>query len=139
VCGDTDNKTVAVIDDKGKTTMSLDVTLKEALRCPACHHRFFAGNDVIYWANITHNLGEMANNAGLYAILWRPEEEGVEFAGELIKPLSKGLDKLKSKPDFFKQFNPANGWGDYEALVKFVSSYLDACRNNPDAIVFVSR
>ncbi len=30
----------------------------------------------VYSANITHNLGEMADKAGIYYALWRPEEKG---------------------------------------------------------------
>lgn len=31
----------------------------------------------VFWANITHNLGRMADEAGIYKHLWRPEEIGM--------------------------------------------------------------
>jgi len=89
--------------------------------------------------NITHNLGEMADAAGLYLYLWRPEQVGVKIARQLIDPLGTGLMLLRSEPERFKKFNPANGWGDYDGLVKFVAAYLDACIQFPDARVDVSR
>lgn len=103
--------------------MSLDVYLRET----------------IYSSNITHNLNKMAEEAGIYKYLWRPDEIGIYSAGELIGPLSEGLQKLITEPEKFKAFNPENGWGCYEGLVKFVTSYLAACAANPDAKVEVSR
>jgi len=34
----------------------------------------------VYDANITHNLGAMAEAAGIYKHLWRPEEIGITKA-----------------------------------------------------------
>lgn len=93
----------------------------------------------VYDANITHNLGPMAEEAGIYKHLWRPEELGIKTAGELIEPLAAGLALLQSDPDRFKAFDAPNGWGLYEHFVPFVEKYLDACRGNPDATVEVSR
>lgn len=93
----------------------------------------------VYSANITHNLNRMATEAGIYAILWRPDELGITKAKQLINPLKKGLSLMKSKPDHFKKFNPENSWGNYEGLVRFVEDYLAACQENPEAKVSVSR
>lgn len=93
----------------------------------------------LYDANITHNLGEMADKAGIYDALWRPEEKGWKKAKDLIKPLEAGLKKLAEKPGYYKQFNPENGWGDYEGLVEFARKYLIACRQHPEATIEVSR
>lgn len=92
-----------------------------------------------YDSNITHNLGEMADKAGIYKHLWRPDEINIKYASELIEPLEKGLKKLKADPDYFKQFDASNGWGMYIDFVPFVEEYLDACVKNPDAIVKASR
>ncbi len=93
----------------------------------------------VYACNITHNLGAMAQAAGLYTPLWRPEEITITAAKQLIEPLSAGLERLRSEPDAMRQLNPSNGWGCYENLVEFVERYLAACRENPDATVMVSR
>jgi len=93
----------------------------------------------VYSSNITHNLNKMADAAGIYQHLWRPEEIGISYAGELILPLTVGLDKLKAEPAKFKAFDAANGWGKYENLVAFVEEYLRACVEYPDAEIHVSR
>ena len=89
----------------------------------------------VYDLNITHNLTKMANEAGIYKHLWRPEELGIIHAIDLIAPLNEGLSRLKAEPELFKKFNPENGWGDYETLVEFVEDYIVACVKNPDATI----
>ena len=95
----------------------------------------------VYSANITHNLNKMADAAGIYKALWRPEEmePPATKARDLIPHLQRGLADLVARPDYFAQFNPPNGWGTYAGLVKFVRDYLNACGNEPDAEVRVSR
>lgn len=93
----------------------------------------------VFDANITHNLTDMAEVAGIYKHIWRPEEVGITFAKELIDPLREGLHKLKSNPDLYKQYNPFNGWGNYEGFVNFVQDYLDACYKYPDSKIKVCR
>ena len=107
-------------------------------REPICIETQLDDNEV-YSGNITHNLGGMADEAGIYQYLWRPDELNIEKAAELIVPLSKGLSKLQADPERFKEFNPSNGWGDYEGLVDFVREYLVACEQYPDAKVGVWR
>jgi len=96
-------------------------------------------DDTVYDANITHNLNEMAKEAGIYKYLWRPEELDIKYARDLTTPLEVGIKLLISNPARFKEFNPTNGWGNYEGLVDFVDKYLDACRRYPNAEVSVSR
>lgn len=107
--------------------MSLDVYLK-AVR-----------PTTIYSANITHNLNQMASAAGIYKHLWRPEELGIKTARELIEPLRAGLALLKSDEPRFRTHDAPNGWGRYPHLVEFVTEYLAACEENPDAEIEVSR
>lgn len=107
--------------------MSLDVYLKEVRLT------------TVYDANITHNLNSMAEAAGIYKHLWRPEEIGITKAGQLVEPLRDGLALLLSDPERFKEFDPENRWGDYDGLVDFVRSYKAACEENPNATVCVSR
>lgn len=92
-----------------------------------------------YGANITHNLGKMADAAGIYEHLWRPDELGIYTASELIKPLTVGLEKLKANPAKYERFNAPNGWGMYEHFVPFVEKYLRACIEFPDARVRTCR
>ena len=58
------------------------------------------GNEItVFDRNITHNLGKMADKAGIYYALWRPEEKGRTKASELVPVLEKGLKRLRSKPE----------------------------------------
>lgn len=93
----------------------------------------------VFGANITHNLGKMASAAGLYESLWRPDENGITKARQLVAPLIAGLKALLAEPERFKTFNPENGWGSYDVLVNFVARYRDACEEYPDADVRMSR
>lgn len=89
----------------------------------------------LFSANITHNLGRMAAQVDLYEPLWRPEEVGIETAAQLVEPLRAGLQRLLAERDHLEQFNPENGWGDYDGLVRFTTGYLAACEEYPDAKV----
>lgn len=116
-------------------------------------------DDYLFSKNITHNLKEMAMAADLYKPIWRPyqlvngydieeddhkkqwefEESVTIKAKDITELVKKGLKKLKAKPDYYKKYNPENGWGSYEGLVKFVEEYLEALEEYPDAIVITSR
>ena len=107
--------------------MSLDVHLEDE-----------NGNQ-LYWSNITHNLGKMADQAGIYKCLWRPEEIGINKASQIIDPLAAGLSLLVTERAKYEAFNSPNGWGKWEHFVPWCAAYLQACRDNPDALVTVSR
>jgi len=92
-------------------------------------------SSVVYGGNITHNLNTMAAKAGIYEQIWQPKRNGIIYAHQLVGPLQKGLEELVSNLDFYEQFNPANGWGDYAGLVRFVREYLEACKAWPEAKV----
>lgn len=108
--------------------MSLDVSLiiKE-------------NTEEVFSANITHNLNKMASEAGIYKACWRPEEMGATKAKDIVAILEKGLEDLKSRPEYFEKFNASNGWGLYEHFVPWVEKYLSACIEYPDAEINVSR
>ncbi len=91
----------------------------------------------VYTANITHNLGAMADAAGIYEFLWEPAKAEIEIAAQLVGPLTIGLERLRADPEKYRAFNPKNGWGNYEGLVRFVDDYLSACRAYPRATVRV--
>lgn len=110
-----------------KDDMSLDVYLTDE-----------AGNEV-YSRNITHNLGKMAAEAGIYMHLWRPDENGITHARQIIEPLTAGLALMATEKKRFEALNAANGWGKWEHFVPWCADYLQACKDNPDAMVRVSR
>lgn len=93
----------------------------------------------VFEGNITHNLIEMAVAAGIYEACWKPQEIGATKAGDIISILEKGLEDMKTRPDYFKKFNSENGWGTYEDFISWVETYLDACRQYPNTVIEVSR
>ncbi len=95
--------------------------------------------DEAYSANVTHNLGRMAEEAGIYKHLWRPDEIGVTKARQLIEPLSIGLALMKQEPQRFIALNPSNNWGSYDGFIPWIERYLEACCRYPEAEVSVSR
>jgi hypothetical protein len=107
--------------------MSLDVSLIKVMPTE------------VYTANITHNLGRMAEEAGIYQHLWRPEQIGITTASQLIEPLRAGLKLMRDDPARFEAFNAENGWGLYKNFVPWIANYLAACEENPDATIEVSR
>lgn len=125
--------------------MSLDVYLTTGPdRIEPCSHcngtgKINHGPEEVFEANVTHNLNTMAEAAGIYKELWRPDEIGITKARELIEPLREGLAKMLEEPAKYEALNPSNGWGNYEGFLKWVRGYLEACEENPEADVRVSR
>ena len=108
--------------------MSLDVTLT-----------YTETKEDSCWMNITHNLCDMATEAGIYDVVWRPEENEIETAGQLIEPLTVAIKKMKDDPARFMAFDAENEWGTYAQFLPWLEEYLDACVAHPDAVVEVSR
>jgi len=113
--------------------MSLDIYLKEP-PCPHCGSVSWTHSQ-----NITHNLGNMAKEAGIYGILWRPEENGITAAGQLVEPLRKGIYDMVSRPEHYEQFNSPNGWGLYKHFLPWLEELLAAAEAHPNATVEASR
>lgn len=93
----------------------------------------------VFSANITHNMGRMAQAVDIYTALWRPDEQGWTYAKDITGMLERGLKRLLKSPDNFKKYNPESGWGDYDGLVEFTKNYLEACKAYPEAKIEVSR
>lgn len=87
----------------------------------------------VFETNITNNLVEMAHEAGLYNPMWCPESIiGMSGRAEHLIPfLEQGIDKMKRNPLYFKKFNPKNGWGDYELLLREAGLLLETCKTYP--------
>lgn len=95
--------------------------------------------DEYYSRNITHNLGRMAEAAGVYKVLWRPEENGFKTGKDCIEVLSKGLIELLTHKDRYEAMDSPNGWGLYKDFIPFVQDVLVACAEFPDARVHACR
>ena len=94
----------------------------------------------LYSRNITHNLGKMADAAGIYQILWQPDElPWIKTAKDIIPTFEKGLAELVLNKTKYSAYNSPNGWGMYEHFVTFCIDYLQACRDHPEASIYACR
>lgn len=96
------------------------------------------GRASIFDANITHNLTSMAEEAGIYDCLWRPEENGYIRAGQVAEKLREGIELMRDDPDRFREFDSPNGWGTYDSFMPWLERVLRACEENPDSEIEVS-
>lgn len=93
----------------------------------------------VFSSNITHNLGRMAEEAGIYKHVWHPEDLLIKYASQMIVPLQTAIALMNKDPDRFKKFDSPNGWGMYEHFLPWLERYLWACEENPSAEIRVSR
>lgn len=94
----------------------------------------------VFDANYTHNCARMAEEAGIYKYVWKPEEcEDVKTAGDLVEPLRRGINEMESNPSRFIAHNPENGWGSYDSFLPWLRKYLIACMVNENASISASR
>lgn len=114
--------------------MSLDLTLTPPA-CPCCGNISHGGETF----NITHNLNKMAQALGIYKILWRPEENGIALASQLIEPLRKAILKMENHPNYYRKFGDPEGWGTYSDFLPWLKNLLSYCERVPNATVFASR
>jgi len=92
--------------------------------------------EILFDENITSNLTVMAHEADIYKLIWEPE---ASKAKELIKPLTEAINRLKYDSEYYKRFNPKNGWGDYEGFLSFLDKYSKACKLYPDSTIIISK
>ena len=120
--------------------MSLDISLHQK----ACY------NTEVYNANITHNLGSMADNVicfffhlrdekpksiTLYNILWH----GSGQSAKVIAPmLEVGLKELIENRIELQQHVPEKVWcwGSHAGLVSFTKELLEACKKYPETTLY---
>jgi hypothetical protein len=82
--------------------------------------------------NVTYNLAPMFRAAGL------PESvrslyglSGTE-AQDLLRETRA---RMRRKPDYFKTFNPENGWGSYDLALRLLKEMYVMTRLHPRAVI----
>lgn len=118
--------------------MSLDFSLYEedTAICGHCGYKISIMGEELFERNITHNINGMAMSAGIYKILWHPEDvKSIVYAKDMVRPLTEGLRILKAEPERFERLRPENGWGTYESFMGFVEAVISACIEYPKALV----
>lgn len=111
--------------------MSLDFYLE----LPPCNHCGRADGE-LFSSNITHNLRRMWDEASVCDALY--ESQG-KTAASILPALESGLAVMQADPARFEAFNAPNGWGLYKHAVPWLAEVVRACRENPAAVVRVSR
>lgn len=119
--------------------MSLDITFFYEAKVKYDENYTHEFYDTVYSANITHNLNRMALEIGVYEYLWRGDENGIEFAAQLIPILEKAVDDAKENKSKLRQLEPSNGWGRYEDFIHFLECTLKAAKEDLHAKVEWSR
>ena len=61
-------------------------------------------NHVVWHGNITHNLNVMAEKAGIYMEVWRPDEAMRAF--DIVSALGKAIKDLQARPSYYRKYNP---------------------------------
>jgi len=87
--------------------------------------------------NITYNLSAMARECGLWHVMFNPEIAGMKI-GRLLPQLETAINQLENDPDFYKDFNPKNGWGTYEDLLKTAKEFLEIVKEYPETTIHIS-
>lgn len=93
----------------------------------------------VFDANITHNLGTMADKAGIYKALWHPEDVGIKKALELAHILAPAIADMDARPEYYKTFDAKNGWGTYKDFAPWLKKLYHACIMHPNAEIKVDR
>lgn len=106
-----------------------------------------------YWSgNITHNMGNMADHIptsyhvdgedysnNLYSVVWRPEEFNIANTTIVGEALGNGIAYMVTHRKELEQYNPSNGWGDYDSFLQWLIAYKQQCDENPDCEIEVWR
>jgi hypothetical protein len=119
--------------------MSLYITLREPgqIVCPACGEKIRLAEPA--WedsVNITHNLGKMAQELGVYYLLWRGAD--VTVASDMLEKLRAAILALETTPEEYHRYDAPNGWGKLEHFLKFLKTLEGMCREHPEAEVIIS-
>jgi hypothetical protein len=93
--------------------------------CPVCG-RYEEG----FWQNITHNLRDMAKEAGIYGIVWRTGKNGIKTAGQLIGPLRIAIALMKEEPRTIQEARRQKRVGDVSKLRSVAGALSESVRGH---------
>ena len=121
--------------------MSLDIYLTYHYpQCDCCGRE--VEDKEVWTGNITHNLTEMAKHvqagqstASLYDLLWGDNYSKNNEAWEYWGGLAKCIEYMELNKDDLRGYEPENGWGDFDTLLRFTREFYNACVQYEDATV----
>ena len=130
--------------------MSLDVSIVKTNDKGECL-------DTIWWGNVTHNMNMMADHVpikysdeegmvsfmgSLYDVVWNLKEIGDGYfvdTTNMGKALSLGICYMIEHRLELLQYNPRNGFGDFNAFLIFLIDYKNNCEDNPGCRIEISK
>ena len=91
---------------------------------------------VLFEATYTHNAWALAEKAGIYRYVWKPNDcNDIQTAKDLIAPLTRGIERIEQM-----ESDPAlSSWQEYETFLAWLKKYLLACKQHPKALVCAER
>jgi hypothetical protein len=89
----------------------------------------------VFNINITHNLNAIANKAGVYDCLWRPEEFNIRKASDIQEKVHSAIVELEENGDAYAyiELTPKNKWGTIDGFIKQLKLIYKACVEYPNA------
>lgn len=108
-------------------------------QCECGHKHTRKEAKTIYMADISSRFVAMAAEAGISKILWEPNKNGINNAGELIKHLRKVIAEMKAEPARFSKYDKTKQCKWYNYFLTWLESYLIACEAHPESNIRVSR
>ena len=93
-------------------------------------HKMYVEDSDIY---ITHNLTDMASEAWVYEVLWRPGEK--DKLKNIKGTVDRAINEMREDPERFKKHNPPNGFGTYESFLNALIAIHSLCTLYPNAYI----
>ena len=113
--------------------MSYDVYVTTTASAPCCLCGRADRDETIFEWSPTYNLSAMFREA--FGGNGLRDFSGLK-ASECVDRLRTGLADMRARPDHYRQFDAANGWGVYgDTLLDCIEKFLAVCECNPNAIV----
>lgn len=105
-----------------------------------------------YWVYLTtndalgdeHVLVEVGNYTSNVSAMWAKalghqlRDLHGRTASEATENLARAVADMAACPDLYEAMNPANGWGDYQGALNYLTRLYDGCRRWPDSTITIS-
>jgi hypothetical protein len=85
------------------------------------------GHDQIFDRNYTYNIAGIAKEAG-FSVRDFDDKSGAE----IVAILEPAIERMQKDPEHFRQFEPSNGWGDFDTFLELLESLLTITKKNPN-------
>lgn len=93
--------------------------------------------------NITHNLNTMIQQYSYehYLAIWHPDEANFLMkcdpllAIDVVPYYEEALIELLHNRKEYERYNASNGWGNYDDMILFLSTFVSYAYKYPQAIV----